>query len=386
MPKKKTKILILFLILPFLLSAFSFPKISFATIFFSYDGENGYQYMGAGNAFPGGGYFTQMGGVGLNSPGILPTAGSCVNRTVNPTTYDYDTNNNHYTLVSCDNSSTNTSPQDPNAGGAVTGSHCSLKTPYTAACTDEGYQRDTTIINFGQTLNEYYIRWYQKWTGSWPNFTVQQKFFKPCDSNGCTGWPGQLSFSWSNHPNWFAYVPNIDGHFNKDGITRASYVWVSATRTGQRAYSAGCEYNGTTCAYDDDPTTTSDFNFTTNIWYSLEIHVKVNTANNSDGLMEAWVNGNKVLGIYNLKWYSGTPYGVNSVELQHINYNRPASNDATYMDNIVIADQYIGPVATNPCGDGVCDVNAGETCVTCPADCSCADTTPPSPPSGVSVN
>jgi len=62
--------------------------------------------------------------------------------------------------------------------------------------------------------------------------------------------------------------------------------------------------------------------------------------------MEAWVDGNKVLGIYNFKWYTDAIYGVDYVELQHVYYNRPPSNDATYMDNIVVSDSYIGPVGS----------------------------------------
>jgi hypothetical protein len=101
-------------------------------------------------------------------------------------------------------------------------------------------------------------------------------------------------------------------------------------------------------AYDDDATTTSEFVFAVNTWYCIEIHVKINTRGNSDGLMEVWVNGNKVFGVYKFKWYSGTIYGVNSFELQHIYYNRNAIDEPTYMDNIVISDRYIGPVVVQP--------------------------------------
>lgn len=311
---------------------FSF-KINFsqATVFFEFDGEKGYQYMGSGNRHPGGGYFSWMGGTISKPAGTLPTSGSC--------TYgvDYDVTNYHYTVLS----------NETAAQGAVPGSQWSLKTPYTAACNREAYQKDTTIINIGQTLQEYYIRWYQKWTGNWYEADVQQKFFKPVAVGGDLGGAGlgQISFYWTGHNIFRAVVPNVDGHFDKDGITRASLVSVTATRAGSPP---GCEYQGTTCGYDDDATTTSEFTFSTNTWYCIEVHAKVNTAGNSDGCMEVWVNNVKAMGIYNLKWFSGTVYGVNQIEMQHIYYNRSAVDEPTYMDDIVISDRYIGPVEVQP--------------------------------------
>jgi hypothetical protein len=310
------KIIYLFIILMIL----SLSSLVEATVFFSFDGESGYQYMGSGSPHPGGGYFSHMGGLISG-----PEATQCSDAVG---TY-------HHTILS----------NDAAAQGAVSGSQYALKTPYRAGCPDESFLRDTTTITLAAPLQEYYMRWYQKWTGNWFEATFQ-KFFKPKDSGGVTC-PGQFGFSINGpgpgHNSLFAAIRNIEGHFDKDGVTRNPVVEVSATMlwpvTGP---------GPTSMAYDDDETTTSEFVFAVNTWYCIEVHVKINTSGNSDGLMEIWVNGNKVLGIYNYKWYTGTIYGVTSFEMQHVYYDRDAIDEPTYMDNIVISDSYIGPFGSTP--------------------------------------
>ena len=292
-----------------------------ATTYFEFTGESGYQYMGPGSPHPGGGYFSNMGGAVSKPEGANP----CLK----------DTNNYHYTVLT----------NEPAAKGATPGVDWALKTPYPGACPDEGFVRDTTIINLASGLQEVYIRWYQKWTGDWNSASVQQKFFKT--ENGASNYL-QMSFGVTPTQVWRAYLPNVENHFDKDGIARASAVWVYASRAQEQAQVPGCEYGGTACAYDDDATTTG-ITFATNVWYYLEIHIKINTdSSTSDGVMEAWVNGAKVFGASNFKYYAtGTlaDWTVGSFELQHIYYNRSANDQPTYMNNIKISDTYIGPGA-----------------------------------------
>jgi len=325
----KPKTFLILILASFSISLLTITSLH-ATAFFEFNGESGYQYMGSGNAHPGGGYFSYMGGNVAGAAGTLPVApNSCASAAL-------DTAHVHYAILS----------NDAAAQGSVPGSQWSIKTPYTANCTDESYPRDTTIITIPQ-LSEFYIRWYQKFTGDWPNCSMQHKFFKPSDSiNGssCNPCPGQFTFNIGGaYGNvWRAYpMPDTNGHFNKDGINRYSYCFVFATWEAMHAL--GMDYPGTTASYDDDASTTSEFHFQTNTWYCIEIHVKINTAGNYDGMLEAWVNGTKVFGVYKYMWYSGTPAKVTAFEMQHIWYNRNAIDSPTYMDNIVISDQYIGP-------------------------------------------
>jgi len=291
-----------------------------ATTYFSYDAENGYQYMGSSNAHPGGGYFSLMGG-GVDKP----EGNGCSD----PASF-------HNTILST----------DADAQGSITTSNYSLKTPYNSTCPKESFTRDTTVIAT-PVLYEGYIRWDQKWTGDWNSSTVQQKFFKAYDgtSTGSATPPIQFSFG-PKSKNWRALLSNIDGQFNKDAIARASQLWVYASSTGQ-----GSVYSGVNRSYDDYfygiNGTDGEFNFETGRWYSLEFHWKINKdANTSDGVLEAWVDGIKVFGCSNLKFFNtGTRPFVKQFELQHVYYDRTAADQPAYIDNIIISDTYNGPLS-----------------------------------------
>ncbi len=300
------------------------PHESNATVYFSWDGESGYQYMGVNNPHPGGGFFSQMGG-NVTKPADTYGASNCA---------PADTNNFHYSVIS----------NDTAAQGSIPGSRHSLKTPYLGVCTNEAFQRDTTIIKT-PILYEGYMRFYQKWTGDWNSATVQQKFTKFYTS---TGLP-IVHFSFApKSKSWRAFVPNIDGHFDKDGVTRyGGQVWVNAS-----SVAAGKPYTGQNVSYDDFSNglgldgTDGELYFETNKWYALEFHWKINTdADTADAVLEAWVDGKKVFGISNFKFFnSGARPIIDTFELQHIYYNRTATDQPTYMDNFIISDNYIGPV------------------------------------------
>ena len=303
-----------------------------AEIFFSFDGESGYQYLGATNAHPGGGYFAHLGGNVNGAESVLPNP--CSNR---------DTSNYHYTVLS----------NEPEAQGSVNGSQYSLKTPYAGYCNDESFTRDTTTIMLNSPIEEYYIRWYQKWTGSWNNANVQQKFTKFYN-------PSYLSYStahFSFAPNsnvWRNYMINLEGRFDMNGIPHAANVWIYETEEG-----AGNQYVGVARAWDDINNgigpggADAQFVFETDEWYCIEIHSKLNSdANTADAVLEAWVDGIKVFEVKNFKYYNDllNRIGTNAFELQHIYYNRATNdNQPTYMDNIVVSDEYIGPITASPC-------------------------------------
>lgn len=313
------------------------------TIYFDCDFESGYQYLDAGNAHSGSGYFSSLGGAVT-----MPEGSGCDN-----------TDSYHNTIISSDSA----------GQGAVSGSTHSLKTPYDGSCPG-GSMGDTTTVMI-TPVYEYYIRWYQKFTGDWPSQTTgeqQHKFFKV----NCSGswhdqlWPGQWSFPGAiRHA--YAYMPNIDGHFNKNGCTFASTVWVA------QAYSGSC-YNGSAYTNDDinngvgAGNTDANFDFQNDTWYCIEIHVKINSSSStSDGEMDVWVDGNKIFGASGFKWYnSGTRPQVNQFEMQHIYGTRSSNDQPTYVDNLVIGSSYIGPLGdddapapptlsfylTNPSGSG----------------------------------
>jgi hypothetical protein len=295
---------------------------SFAKIIFEFDGEKGYQFLGGENKHPGGGYFFWLGGYPQK-----PEGSGCS-----------DTGAYHNSVLS----------NDTQAQGASPGSMFALKTPYSGSCPNEGYLRDTTVIKIPDST-ELYVRWYQKWTGDWNSATVQQKFTKfynPADASGTIS----MHFSFDSHDRtWRNYMYNVEDRFDMNGVTHDSSVWVYETRAA-----AGSQYTGVNRAWDDinnglgsggiDQVTT----FQANRWYCIELHFKLNSnSDTADGESDAWVNGQKVFQVRNFKFYPNiyrsVSYSVNTLEFQHIYYNRSEINQPTYMDNIVVSDQYIGP-------------------------------------------
>ena len=46
----------------------------------------------------------------------------------------------------------------------------------------------------------------------------------------------------------------------------------------------------------------ANFTFTDNIWYCIETHEQMNTPGAANGISEAWIDGRKVAGVYNVMW------------------------------------------------------------------------------------
>jgi|GEM_PF-3421690 len=300
-------------------------------IFFSCDFEKGYQYMGKSNAHPGGGYFSHMGGKVTAKEADLPKPCSKRNRSLY-----------HYTVIS----------SEPDAQKSVPDSGFSLKTPYKGHCNNESFTRDTTIITLNENKPEFYIRWYQKWTGNWMNGSVQQKFTKFHMLGKSTSLYSTAYFQFTPRKTNLsqAYLKNVDGQFNTASVKRAKIVRVYATPK-----SAGRQYKGVRRAYDNynnmlgDDNSDMDFFFKPNIWYCIEIHVRVNSnALTNDAVLEYWVDGKKIFQLTQFRFYGENDpviSGTGVFEMQHIYYKRDTNDDQpTFMDNIVIADHYIGPV------------------------------------------
>lgn len=79
-------------------------------------------------------------------------------------------------------------------------------------------------------------------------------------------------------------------------------------------------------------------------WYCIEVHIKLNTAGQSNGVFDLWINGNAEASRTGLNWLgSFNAYGINAVYLE--NYwgagGSPVAQDR-YFDNLVVSTQRIG--------------------------------------------
>lgn len=84
-----------------------------------------------------------------------------------------------------------------------------------------------------------------------------------------------------------------------------------------------------------------------NRWYSVEQYVKMNEPGQTDGELKAWVDGRLVFERSNIRFRDTRDLKVENVwfNVYHGGVTKPPHEMSLYIDNVVIARQYIGPMA-----------------------------------------
>ena len=115
------------------------------------------------------------------------------------------------------------------------------------------------------------------------------------------------------------------------------------TAIGSYVYHAdGQENSGDYWSWDEGPAGLLE----NNKWYAIEQYVKLNSPGNKDGVFRAWIDGRQVLEKTGLSFRHVPDLKIESVWLNvYHGGSSPAPQDMTlYIDNVVIAKSYIGPV------------------------------------------
>lgn len=83
-----------------------------------------------------------------------------------------------------------------------------------------------------------------------------------------------------------------------------------------------------------------------NKWYCLEQYVKLNDIGKKNGQLKAWVDGKIALNIDNLEYRKSNDLKIEKVWLNvyHGGKITAGQDISLYIDNVVIADKYIGPI------------------------------------------
>ena len=86
-------------------------------------------------------------------------------------------------------------------------------------------------------------------------------------------------------------------------------------------------------------------------WYSIEQHLVLNTPGVSDGILETWIDGRMAYRQTNWHWRDTSALKIEQVwmNVYHGGTDVPDQDISLYIDNIVIADSYIGPMQGAPC-------------------------------------
>ncbi len=83
-----------------------------------------------------------------------------------------------------------------------------------------------------------------------------------------------------------------------------------------------------------------------NRWYSVETYVKLNTPGQNDGILRGWIDGRLAYERTNWRWRDVTSLKVEQIWMNfyHGGTAVPPQNLHLYIDNVVIASEYIGPM------------------------------------------
>jgi hypothetical protein len=179
-----------------------------------------------------------------------------------------------------------------------------------------------------QIYFRYYLRFGDDWDtvdgGKMPGIsgTYDRAGWGGRPSDGTNGWSARGSFSVMPPPGNPLGETIPMGHYvyhaDMDGIYGDIDLW-------QRDYRGYLERNR---------------------WYCVEQYLKMNTPGQNDGILRAWVDGRLSYERTNWRWRDGDGLKIERIWMNvYHGGTLPAARDShLYIDNVVIADRYIGPL------------------------------------------
>jgi len=202
----------------------------------------------------------------------------------------------------------------------------------------------------GSEPEEIYFRYYLRFSDDWET-VYGGKMLGISGTYGRAGWGGRPSNGtngWSARGS-FNVMPS-SGNPLGDTVPMGHYVYHT-------------DMEGT---YGDIDLWQKDYRgyLEKNRWYCIEQYLQMNTPGQNDGILRAWVDGRLAYERTDWRWRDTTDLKIERIWMNvYHGGSASATQDAhLYMDNVVIARQYIGPLNTAP-----------------------PDTTPPSRPKNLTV-
>lgn len=180
---------------------------------------------------------------------------------------------------------------------------------------------------------EIYFRYYLRLADDWNPSVEGGKLPGLAGTYGQAGWGMRKTDGyngWSLRGDFSARPPNAP---SVSGLTAV----------GSYAYHADIEdAAGEHWAWSDGPAGV----LVNNRWYCIEQYVKLNTPGERNGILRAWVDGRRVLERSDVRFRHVAALKIERVWLNvYHGGSLPAPRDMSlYIDNMVIARQYIGPV------------------------------------------
>lgn len=179
---------------------------------------------------------------------------------------------------------------------------------------------------------EIYFRYYLRFADDWNPYADGGKMPGIAGTYDRAGWGMRKSDGYNG---WsvrggFAARPSVD-----KSVARL-------TALGSYAYHADTGESGDYWGWNEGPSGLLE----NNRWYSVEQYVKLNTPGVRDGVFRAWIDGRQVLEKTTILFRHTRDLKIENVWMNiYHGGTTPAPQDMTlYIDNVVIARRYIGPV------------------------------------------
>lgn len=179
-----------------------------------------------------------------------------------------------------------------------------------------------------------YFRYYLRLARSWWNASDGGKLPGFAGTYGAAGWGGR---PWNGVKGW-----SMRGHFGLHAP--ASHPAAGQTMLGTYAYHSKTSQFG-----EPLPWAQADFAglLGPDRWICVEQYLKLNTPGQEDGMLQVWVDGRLALENNNLRLRDLPTIHIEEVWMNVFHggtRTAPAAMHA-YIDSVVVARRYIGPVA-----------------------------------------
>lgn len=182
---------------------------------------------------------------------------------------------------------------------------------------------------------EAYFRYYLRLSQSWNSDISGGKFPGFAGTYGKAGWGGRKATGdggWSARGFFFSTAENQRGQLR---TPLGNYVY-HLDQTNRYGNDWVWSENGAALLENDR-------------WYSVEQQVKLNTPGQSDGVLRGWLDGKLVFEKTDLRFRGSPTLKIEEVwfNVYHGGGDAAPRDLVLYIDNVVIANKYIGPIAVS---------------------------------------
>jgi hypothetical protein len=196
--------------------------------------------------------------------------------------------------------------------------------------THTGLQHNIRLgpLNDGREPEEAYFRYHLWLDDSWDPFIDGGKLPGFAGTYGQAGWGGRPTDGTNG---WSARGAFMRAEPGSSGRAIGSYVY-----TAQPG-----ENRGTVWGWNLGPTGWLG----KKRWVAIEQHLKLNTPGQPDGILRAWINGELAFEKRDVQWRDSPDLRIETLWMNifHGGTAVPDQDLVLYIDNLVIADRYIGP-------------------------------------------